>query len=64
MTILSRPVGACGLKRKNCKSDRNCACVAPRRGVWIETIIYSTVDILHHVAPRRGVWIETGQRIN
>ena len=32
--------------------------VAPRRGAWIEILLYFTGRITVNVAPRRGAWIE------
>ena len=34
-------------------------CVAPRRGAWIETSMWTVPPAAYIVAPRRGAWIET-----
>jgi len=33
--------------------------VAPRRGAWIETLVFVLPALPYPVAPRRGAWIET-----
>ena len=55
----SLPVRECGLKLEYMHFCSRLLKVAPRAGVWIETVM--PILRLHgpKVAPRAGVWIET-----
>ena len=55
----SRPARACGLKLQNFCGFRVELGVAPRAGVWIETLSLNPTFRGIGVAPRAGVWIET-----
>ena len=55
----SHPAGVRGLKRPQSRQSSRPACVAPRRGAWIETPGKRGGGNRTQVAPRRGAWIET-----
>ncbi len=59
---MSRPVRACGLKQVTVPLTVLLTVVAPRAGVWIETLLMLTISKILFVAPCAGVWIETGIR--